>query len=383
MDLQHIPYTKMESIKKATEDLERKDVVLLEKIHGTNLSVIFNNNGRQIAICKRSTFIGENEKFYNVQKTISLISDNLGQASIDLLQGREGYVRFYGEAYGGNYQNKKGQNCILVQKGMDYSPNNCFAVFDILVQVSNNVNLFLSWDAVKEQCSKFNIPHVPEVGRGKWRDLRNSFDIEGMNSFVPWVLHNLTEVENPQAEGVIVRTTESGWGERYKWKKDKYCETPIENRRKKDNSKNKDLIDTIIGWMNQNRLDAFVSKVGREQIFDMKQMGRNVGGLMTDVMDDVAKDYPSMNQNTKNSMKKPLSRKARILILNYIDEFKNEECDRTIQNVEVDRSQMSNDERIELLKDENQFLTMEIQSLNERLIRTEEREKRLSQNMNM
>ena len=96
------------------------------------------------------------------------------------------------------------------------------SVFDILVQLNDGTNIFLSWDAVKQITERFDVPHVPEVTRGIWSDLKESFDLEGMTSRVPHELHNLNTVENPESEGVIVRTVTPGYGERYKWKKSKY-----------------------------------------------------------------------------------------------------------------------------------------------------------------
>lgn len=380
--IQHIPYPKMEQVKKAPENMNTQQVVLLEKLHGTNFSMIYDQDGQLLGMAKRTAILHEGEKFFNVQKMDDVLKRKLSVATIKLMETHQGKVRFYGEYYGGSYNKTTSPNSVKIQQGMDYSPDNGFAVFDILIQLSDGTNTFLSWDAVKQITDRYEIPHVPEVARGIWSDLKESFDLEGMTSKVPYELHGLNAVENPESEGVIVRTVTPGYGERYKWKKSKYCETPKDQRRNKGNSQ-KMIINTVSEWMNQNRFDAYKSKVGPDAFRDRSYIGDHVKALVTDVMEDVNRDYHDMNVSVKKSLWKPLSKKANAFIHNFRKTLDENPTSVQVSTPEpevprLDTSTMSNDERIERLNKQQEYLLKEVQELTIQLERVEAWERRLS-----
>lgn len=378
--IKHIPYPKMEQVKNAPIQFGEEYVVLLEKIHGTNFSMIYDQDGQLVGMAKRTSLLHEGEKFFNVQKMDEELKQSLSIIARTLIDDGHGTVRFYGEYYGGSYNKTTTPNSVKIQKGMDYTPDNAFAVFDILVQMSDGTNVFLSWDAVKQITERYGVPHVPEVGRGRWVDLKDSFDIEGLTSKVPLELHALNAVENPESEGVIVRTARPCYGERYKWKKSKYCETPMDQRKNKGNSQ-KELINTISQWMNQNRFDAYMSKVGPDAFRDRSLTGDHIKALVSDVMEDVNRDYHDMNESVKKSLWKPLSKKANAFIHNFRKTQDENPIQVPIPVPEVhrpDTSTMTIDERLDFLNRENESLINEIALLKSRLEKTEQREKRLS-----
>ena len=378
--IRHIPYPKMQQTKNAPTQFGGEYVVLLEKIHGTNFSMIYDQDGQLVGMAKRTALLHEGEKFFNVQKMDEELKQGLSIIARKLIDEGHGTVRFYGEYYGGSYNKTTTPNSVKIQKGMDYTPDNAFAVFDILVQMCDGTNVFLSWDAVKQITERYGVPHVPEVGRGRWDYLKDSFDIEGMTSRVPLELHALNAVDNPESEGVIVRTVTPEYGERYKWKKSKYCETPKDQRRNKGNSQ-KEFIKTICEWMNQNRFDAYMSKVGPDAFRDKSFIGDHVKALVADVMEDVNRDYHDMNVSMKKSLWKPLSKLANGFVYKFRDTLEENPIEVSTNEPEVprpDTSTMTNNERLDFLHMENENLINEIALLKSRLEKTEQREKILS-----
>jgi Rnl2 family RNA ligase len=373
MSISHIPYPKMEQAKRAPQEFNNTLVVLLEKIHGTNFSIIYNQDGECLGMAKRTSILQDGEKFFNVQQLDDDLKTRMSIIARKLTDNCSGIVRFYGEYYGGNYNNTTSSGCVKIQKGMDYAPVNAFAVFDILVQLDDGTNVFLSWDAVKQITERFQVPHVPEVARGLWGNLKESFDIEGMTSRVPIELHGLATVENPESEGVIVRTLTPEYGERYKWKKAKYCETPKENRRNKGNQQ-KELINTICEWMNQNRFDAYMSKVGPEAFRERSSIGDHVKALVSDVMEDVQREYQDISESMRKSLWKPLSKRANGFVHSFRKTLEEQPIQVSKTEPEaptLDTSTMSNDERIENLHRQHEGLLKEVQELTSQLERAE------------
>ena len=323
----HIKYPKIETITDADDSLNNENVVILEKIHGSNLSFIFNPKGEHIATAKRNSLVDSNENFYNVHnfsKTNNIISNMslltkyiCSQNSNDIYR-----IRYYGEYYGGCYNGITASNAKKIQNNMNYSENNEFAVFDILLEChfeyNNETHIWLSWDDVKNYTDKFGVPHVPELLRDTWSKIKEEFDLQNMISVVPKQLTGFSGVDNPEAEGVIVKVLSpknlSGFTRRYKWKKNKYCETPskridpITNKRK----------TIIIEWMNENRFNNYKSKVGIDFIIDKQNMVININNLKEDVLEDVEVKYGTCEKKFIKSLGKPLSKKARQLILKFI-----------------------------------------------------------------
>ena len=160
---------KIDQIRRVEEDLRGNSVKVLEKIHGSNGSVLIDASllGLPPLIAKRSGFLDPGDKFANAFVVIDRMIDRLNSVVLELV-GSEGHVRFYGEFYGGLYNRRVDAVCVKIQDKVSYSPKNEFAVFDIVTIDSNNQSRVLSWDRVRELCDKHNVPRVPEICRGLW-----------------------------------------------------------------------------------------------------------------------------------------------------------------------------------------------------------------------
>ena len=315
-------YPKIEQVRRVAEDLGGKHVWVLEKIHGSNGSIVCKLDGTY-QVGKRSGFLAEGEKFCNGFGLAEHYHPNLMRITEELITSDSDSVCFYGEFYGGLYNGETNPNQTKVQRKVDYSPSNEFAVFDIVVTKGDSKEV-LSWNRVKGLCDPIGIPRVPEVCNGPWDEISKTFDVESLRSLVPSTLHGLTDVSSPACEGVVVRhdsEDNDGWGIRCKWKQawmDETCEP-----KKGEKRINTDKVVEALGYMNEPRFESYLSKVGSEFILDKKNMSQNMREMVDDAISDI-KLYVKIDERVDGelcdflrNLRKGLSNKARKLIVSY------------------------------------------------------------------
>jgi Rnl2 family RNA ligase len=316
-------YPKIESVRRVSEDLGGRQVWVLEKIHGSNGSIVCKLDGT-FQVGKRTGFLTEGDKFCNGFELAEKYHSNLMHITEDLITSDTDSVCFYGEFYGGLYNGETNHSQTKVQRKVDYSPSNEFAVFDIVVRNEDSYEV-LSWNRVKSLCDSIGIPRVPEVCNGYWDEISKTFDVESLRSLVPRTLHGLTDVSSPACEGVIIRDDSKdndGWGIRCKWKQawmDEICES----KSRVDSKTNSGKVVEALGYMNEPRFTSYLSKVGSEFILDKKNMSQNMRDMVDDAISDI-KIYVKIDERVDGELcdflgglRKGLSKKARMLIVDY------------------------------------------------------------------
>lgn len=300
-------------------------VVVTEKIHGANAQITVKKGAdgeSVVSFGKRSGWVGDGENFFGHQKIVDQYRENVIRAAQELVEmdGQSHVVRFFGEIYGGCYNKVcKGPK---VQRGVEYSPETEFAVFDVVVD-----GHWKDWDDVLEICKRHRLPNPPEIYRGSITEFLKLFDVEKFSSCVAKNLHGLEEIPACDAEGVVIRSltakTSGYWEDRLKLKRSSYLE---DGRTKAKRAATTSQLEStraakFLEKMNWNRFNTYRSKVGDDSINNMKHMGINIGGLVQDAIDDVLAECPDLDEVEKKKMekclRKPFSQNARRMILKY------------------------------------------------------------------
>jgi len=278
-----------------------------EKIHGANFS--FWTNGDEVRVASRGAFVDGG--FYNCQEVINRYWTNI----VDLYN--EFYptantLAVYGELYGPG-----------IQKGVYYSERKDFRAFDIKVD-----GTFVHPMRTKLLLARHEIPQVPYINiyDNVYEALaeNNVFDSkvckmdESMRGLVAFCEY--TEGEN-DAEGLVIQPlnevlyTGNGARVMIKSKNPKFAE---KNKRKVGKpSVPNPFIPTAEQYVNQNRLDAVMSKFGEAT---QKDFGRIIGLMCTDVIEDMIKDE-DLPQDWKKQDKYKLAGKAvSTVVANFLKE---------------------------------------------------------------
>ncbi|MFT5821176.1 MAG: Rnl2 family RNA ligase [Crocinitomix sp.] len=292
-----------------------------EKAHGAN-TCFWTINGDSISTAKRSGLLEEGEKFYNhdsilvdLAPKIKAIWKELKNADNNLNQ-----ITIFGEIIGGAYPHKdveRNKNATKVQKGIYYSPDNCFYAFDILL----NVEEYLSVDECVRLFEEYDIFHAKTLFKGSLTDCLdypNDFESKIPSEFnLPEILPNVCEgvVIKPLSplffrndSRVILKNKNERWAENTRFNKViKQQDLPSEKVIK--------LQEAIATYATENRLNNVLSKIGEVSVQDF---GKVVGLFNKDILEDFTKDYHEhLSELEKKEVKvvtKSFSKKAATLV---------------------------------------------------------------------
>ncbi len=277
-----------------SHDFWNKEYVVQEKAHGSNLS-FWTTDGISFKSGKRTTVLESGERFYNFELVLESIKPKLQGIWNDLKKINDsiGQITIFGELIGGNYPHQKierSKTAIKVQKGVFYSPENCFYAFDILLDCKQ----YLDVDKTNELFEKHSMLYAKTIFRGNIEDcLRypNIFD-----SKIPTQL-GLPELSPNICEGTIIRPIKhlmfnNGVRVILKNKNDKWSETIKSKNRPKLEieipEKVAELQTIILEYVTENRLNNVTSKIGEVSIRDF---GKVLGMFNKDVVEDFLKDH--------------------------------------------------------------------------------------------
>lgn len=255
-----------------------------EKLDGANIGIYCDITG--IKVASRNQFINTNE-FYSCTDAVESVYDNvINMFNNGFSEDLEiAYIIVYGELCG------KG-----VMSRVDYGDKQ-FKAFDIRVVmhekhensegIIEHVSEFLPWTLFKHACEIYNIPTVKELYGGAFKDC-----LAFQNDLNSKVLD--TDKENTM-EGVVIKgrseNFKSQFGGRivFKNKNEKFTEKSAKIRVKKppiayDND------DVILSYINVNRVNALLSKLGGLGAITQKDYGKILGLFCKDVIEDLVND---------------------------------------------------------------------------------------------
>lgn len=319
--------------------------VLVEKIHGSNSAFVYQcqDGVPTYQLARRNGLVPEKEmkSFFNIESAYQPFVKSLQElcetACYELgLDHRHHQVVVYSELYGGN-----------IQKGMRYHDIESILVFDIRVG-----NTFLSYEKVSSLCDTHKIPVVPLIQQGTLDELISGFQgkLEGFNSLVPQKIHQ-KDVSDAPAEGVILRPlrledtydphAKHSTVIRYKWKKLEHCERPQKKVVKEGEMTHlQGLQEKAAGYINRQRFETYLSKVGAEFLLDKSNMGENISALVKDTLTDIQEEdeFAPLLEDKKlfAQLRKMISKTSSGLIQRFQFEY-----------VPVQRKELTDEERLE------------------------------------
>jgi Rnl2 family RNA ligase len=300
--------------------------VVQEKVHGANFS--FFTDGVKIKIAKRTDFIQEDEKFYNAQEVLNKYQKKVIEIFEKVKNEFEDVstVVIYGEIFGGFYPHKdveKVENAIRVQKGIEYCPANDFYAYDIKI----NGTHFLPVAKTNEIFEEIGFFYAKTLFEGTLVEALNYPNT--FNSFIPsWL--GLPTLESNITEGTIIRPSEVryfGNGSRVilKNKNEKWSEKSHEKRERKPQNeilfseKAEKVWAEIQDYITINRLQNVLSKTGE---FHPKLMGKIVGLMAQDVLEDFLKENPIGFDALEKEEHKSINKRTNNMIIKLIkDEY--------------------------------------------------------------
>lgn len=266
--------------------MEIKDQwVVTEKVHGANFSfwVYKNVETKEIDIkcAKRSGWIEEGEKFFNYKSVLEKYRPMLEKLRGDVL---DNFV-IYGELFGGN-----------IQSGMCYSLEQDFVAFDMR-WINEDGSLGLPLDKLTTLTLKndYNLPVTPLIG--VYDTFEEALAIE--ESFTSKLIRQDFDgaEEHKETEGIVIEPNNAVYepnGSRVYLKKktkrflEKGGKPNIKHKVPMLLQESVQLkLDEALLFLNKNRFDSVVSKIGEVSI---KDIGKVMGLLTQDIVVDMEKD---------------------------------------------------------------------------------------------
>lgn len=266
--------------------MEIKDQwVVTEKVHGANFSfwVYKNVETKEIDIkcAKRSGWIEEGEKFFNYKYVLEKYRPTLEKLRGDVL---DNFV-IYGELFGGN-----------IQSGMCYSLEQDFVAFDMR-WINEDGSLGWALDKLTMLTLKddYNLPVTPLIG--VYDTFEEALAVE--ESFTSKLIRQYFDGKegHKETEGVVIEPNNAVYepnGSRVYLKKktkrflEKGGKPNIKHKVPMLLQESVQLkLDEALLFLNNNRFDSVVSKIGEVSI---KDIGKVMGLLTQDIVVDMEKD---------------------------------------------------------------------------------------------
>lgn len=274
--------------------------VVMEKIHGANFQVCYDETGFHCG--KRTSYMDSEVNFYNFTDALpEAIERKLKEIYEDIKKP----VRFFGELFGGMYRAEHSLKDEVkrlcpkcVQKEVQYSPLNHVLFYDVRIDEE-----YLSWQEIKhfirtyalaEAGIQFEQPlKIAEATVDEIITEDNAF--ESRISQIDMEYEHLPVLEHNICEGIVIKPYEREYrtrlGDRViiKSKNEKFSEKRREKKTDAD-IKNIDIImsvyNSLVPYINDNRFNAVYSK----DVWTKKDLGRFLKTYMEDIFRDAGKD---------------------------------------------------------------------------------------------
>lgn len=289
------------------------DWLVFEKIDGSNFSFVY--NGVEMKFARRGAILGKDERFFDYTG----VAERYSQAVIDLyhrLGLSEGsHVNVFGELYGGYYPMIQSAEK-PINKNIFYCPQIDFIVFDVFVKEPNDgYGKWLPYDEYAKLLE--NIPVLEPLFRGSFEDA-----LKFENEFVTKipVMHGLPEIEDNLAEGVVIKPAiplhfPSGARVALKNKIERYNEKQTPKKPVAAVAENPILSHPINDYINPQRLDAVISKIG---YVTKKDFSRVMKEFSADILEDYRKDHEGeIDDKEEKILKKVVGTMARNVVSKY------------------------------------------------------------------
>lgn len=307
----------------------KDEYIVMEKIHGSNFSIWMTAD--EVKFAKRSTFLKEDEDFFNYKEVYKKNKANLLKLFDSIVSKyNSNEVVFHGELCGGSYEHRDVQRnptAARVQRGVFYSPNNEFFIFDI--KVDGKLLPVLEVDSLVKNSGLIPVPIIAKGSLYQCLDLDTNFV-----SMIPGKL-KLPTIDDNIVEGIVIKPSTPQFlpnGARViiKKKNEKFSEKSTKKVPKvltpeeiEQLMLSKKIFLHVEPLITENRLRSVVSKIGK---VEAKDFGKILGLFNKDILEDFDKDSDlllNINKEDKKRVTKLLNGKTTELIrknlMNIVD----------------------------------------------------------------
>ncbi len=302
--------------------ITKHEFVVLEKAHGAHFS--FQTNGKTATCARRNSILTDKNKFYNHEEMLSKYLSRILEVFkfVDSKFKHVKTVQIDGELIGGMYHHKdvKQLDLTKVQQGVYYSPDYQFYAYDIRY-CSLDIWSYINYDICMEIFSELKFLYAKPLARGPFKDVV-SFD-PTFQTTIPDIL-GLPLIENNIAEGIVLKPVISmnlpnGSRIIFKNKTEKFNETKkIKTVLEDIPPEVQEVQDEILQMITMNRLNNVISKIGE---VTEKDMGKLIGLLSRDVLDEYQKIYgdklAELKRKYRKVVTKSLAIQCKITVLAY------------------------------------------------------------------
>lgn len=281
-------------IDKIDNDYKLCEWIAEEKIHGSNFSFI--TDGVKVECARRTAILKPDEKFYNYQVIVNKYVKDIVNLFTNIKQTYESllYIHVYGELFGGIYPELQGLTA--VQKGVYYTNDIDFRIFDIMITCQHNndsqVCSYFSRTELENLSKNTHVKLVPLIAKGNFDDI---ISCSPELASVLYQDYGLTKVANNFAEGLIIKANTN-------FTINKFSYRPIfKNKNPKfdeiifSNIDNENLSE-ITPYLTKNRFHNVLSKISTE----------SYKKIIENFIDDALKDK---SQNCDKNLSKIINRK--------------------------------------------------------------------------
>lgn len=278
-----------------------------EKAHGSNLAIYY--DGTEFKYAKRSQFIeGSFYSYDRIKQRVEPKIRELWKAFPTDKANEITHIVIYGELIGGRYPHNDilHTQATTIQSGVWYCPDNEFFAYELRAYAGEYE---IAADVSKAEAlfEKYDFLHAKTLFTGSLEDCLE-YDIN-FNSLIPSYM-GLPELEGPNlCEGVVVRperVLHSPTGRVLLKKKQTNFSENISKKVRKAavalEGTAAELVESLEGYINENRLNAVISKEGPEA-FDKKSFGKLLKLFTTDVLEDFVADHLDQVHDVQDNMK--------------------------------------------------------------------------------
>lgn len=284
--------------------------VVTNKIHGANFA--FHCDGKEVRCASKSQMLDENSRFYSFQRVLDKYRDRVLKVwdFMNFAYGSE-TITLFGEIFGGSYDHPdvpRVPNTSKVQKGVFYTPDNDFYLFDVYSD-----GRVMSQSVLPNIVSTMGCPWAKPLFTGTLEECLaypNDFE-DPTHKF-----YGLPAIENNITEGVVIKPIAAlFFGDSrvfVKNKNEKWTEKSREKKRVKDSNLTPEALEQveIIGqYVTDQRVANVLSHIG--QVED-KDFGKFIGEFTRDVLSDYFKEnqdaYDILEESDQKSVRASCSR---------------------------------------------------------------------------
>jgi Rnl2 family RNA ligase len=259
----------------------RVEWIVTEKIHGANFCFV--TDGRAIRCAKRKAFLGDDDDFFGhralAARHSKSVLDTFARAHGE--DPRVQVVFIYGELFGGGYPHPEVApvaGMMPVQTGCWYTPGLEFSAFDVgVVHEGEAGRVYLDQDVSRRICEDVGVRYARPLFRGSYEDAF-SYPL-GFETKIPAELGLPSLGPSNKAEGIVLKPARAITVPRrrglvrpvIKRKIPEFSEDERFHDAEKWATKPTPAAPSTLDWLqheasalvNENRLQAAVSKVGR------------------------------------------------------------------------------------------------------------------------